>query len=96
MPFPTPWDLPDPRVEPMSLVSLALAGGSLMLCHLRSPNSRSFCFFGHALQHVGSLFPGQGSNPCPLHWKPEVLTAGLFVCDSVVFHHMDGFMSARP
>ena len=25
-PFPTPWDLPDPVIKPMSLVSPALAG----------------------------------------------------------------------
>ena len=27
LPFPTPGDIPNPGVEPMSLVSLALAGG---------------------------------------------------------------------
>ena len=27
LPFPSPGDLPDPGVEPMSLMSLALAGG---------------------------------------------------------------------
>ena len=26
LPFPTPWDLPDPGIEPTSLVSPALAG----------------------------------------------------------------------
>ena len=26
--------------------------------------------------HVGSQFPDQASNPCPLHWKSGVLTAG--------------------
>ena len=31
-------------------------------------------FFGHATQHVGSEFPNQGSNPCPLRWKCRVLT----------------------
>ena len=25
--------------------------------------------FGHALRHVGSLFPHQGWNLCPLRWK---------------------------
>ena len=24
-----------------------------------------------ALWHVGSQFPDQGSNPCPLHWKAD-------------------------
>ena len=23
------------------------------------------------LWHVGSMFPNQGSNPCPLHWKVD-------------------------
>ena len=23
--------------------------------------------------HIGSQFPGQGSNPCPLQWKLRVL-----------------------
>ena len=27
MPFPPPWDLPDPAIEPESLVASALAGG---------------------------------------------------------------------
>ena len=29
-----------------------------------------------ALQHVGSQFPDQGSNQCPLHWKADFLTTG--------------------
>ena len=29
-----------------------------------------------ATQHVGPLFPDQGLNLCPLHWKCEVLTTG--------------------
>ena len=34
-----------------------------------------FCFFfGCVMQHVGSYFPDQRSNPCPLHWKCSVLT----------------------
>ena len=28
------------------------------------------------MQHVGSQFPGEGSNLCTLHWKLEVLTTG--------------------
>ena len=27
LPFPSPWDLPDPGIEPVSLTSLALVGG---------------------------------------------------------------------
>ena len=29
------------------------------------------------MQHVGSWFPNQGSNPQPLLWKLGVLTTGL-------------------
>ena len=29
------------------------------------------------MRHVGSLFPNQGLNPCPLQWKRQVLTVGL-------------------
>ena len=36
-PDPDPEDLPDPGIEPTSLVSPALAGDSLPLCYLRSP-----------------------------------------------------------
>ena len=36
-----------------------------------------FFFFGHSLQHAGSLFPDQGSSLCPLPWKHRVLTTGL-------------------
>ena len=32
--------------------------------------------FGHALRHVGSQFPDQGSNPRPLQWQRGVLTTG--------------------
>ena len=27
--------------------------------------------FGHTTQHVGSEFPNQGLNSCPLTWKAE-------------------------
>ena len=32
---------------------------------------------GCALQHVKSWFPNQGSNLCPLQWKPGVLNTGM-------------------
>ena len=35
-----------------------------------------YLFTGCTMQHVGSQFPDQGLNPCPLHWKPRVLTTG--------------------
>ena len=28
------------------------------------------------MRHVECLFPDQGLNPCPLHWKHVVLTTG--------------------
>ena len=31
-------------------------------------------FFGCTLRHTESLFPDQGSDPYPLHWKHGVLT----------------------
>ena len=37
LPFPPPGDLPDAGIEPTSLSSPALAGGSLLLGHLGSP-----------------------------------------------------------
>ena len=33
-------------------------------------------YFGRTSRHVGSQFPDQGSNPCPLQWKFPVLTNG--------------------
>ena len=33
-----------------------------------------FLFSGHAVPLVGSQFPDQGSNPCPLQWKCRVTT----------------------
>ena len=38
---------------------------------------KNFLFFGHFTWPVGSWFPAQGSNPCPLHCKHGVLTTGL-------------------
>ena len=35
------------------------------------------CFFCCTLCHTGSLFPDQGSNPCPLQRGCGVLTTGL-------------------
>ena len=36
LPFPSPGDLPNPGIEPMSLASPALQADSLTLCHLGS------------------------------------------------------------
>ena len=33
-------------------------------------------FFGYDVWHVGSWFPQQGSNLCPLQWKRRVSTTG--------------------
>ena len=38
LPFPTPGDLPDPGIQPMSLVSPALTGRFIPLSHLGSPS----------------------------------------------------------
>ena len=35
-----------------------------------------FLFFGCTIQQVGSYFPNQGLNLCPLHCKHGVLTTG--------------------
>ena len=53
LPFPTPGDPPDPGIEPASLISPALAGGSFTAPPLGKP----------------PLFPDRGSNPSSLHWK---------------------------
>ena len=37
---------------------------------------KKFLLFGHTVQHMGSYFPNQASNPCPLQWKCSVLTTG--------------------
>ena len=44
--------------------------------HLEMTMIFYFFFFGHAMQHMGSQFPDQGSNPCLLQWKLRVLTNG--------------------
>ena len=39
LPFPPPWDLPNPGIEPTSPVSPALQADSFLLSHLGSPQS---------------------------------------------------------
>ena len=44
--------------------------------------------FGHVMRHVGSQFPDQRWNLCPLQWKHGFLTSGppgksLSVCDLI-------------
>ena len=39
LPFPTPGDLPDPGIKPVSFESPALAGGFLARSHPRSPRT---------------------------------------------------------
>ena len=34
-------------------------------------------YFDCALECVGSSFPNQALNPCPLQWKLRILTIGL-------------------
>ena len=45
----------------------------------------SFCFWLCHTACVGSLFPDQGSNPCPLHRKQGVLTNGQIGKSPIVF-----------
>ena len=44
LPFPTPGDFPDPGIEPVSLVSPALADGSLPLGPPGKPKNRKIRF----------------------------------------------------
>ena len=73
------WDLPRPGLEP---VSPALAGRFSTTAPPGKPMKYFFrigfffFLFGCAVQHAGSQFPDQGSNPCPLQWKHRVLTIG--------------------
>ena len=39
VPFPSPWDLPDPGIDPLSLMSPALAAGSLPLAQPGKPST---------------------------------------------------------
>ena len=45
LPFPIPGTLPDPEIEPMSLVSRALAGRSLTTAPPRKPKVILFPFY---------------------------------------------------
>ena len=40
LPFPSPGDLPDPGIEPMSTVSPALQADPLQISHLEAPTSK--------------------------------------------------------
>ena len=57
------------------------------------PGYLYFFLFGFdTTQHVGSYFPNQDSNRCPLHWKHSVLTTGqigdsLDICTSTFTQH---------
>ena len=60
-------------------IVLPLASGSVFNLVLETfgHTPTQLFFFGHAMQHVGSYFPNQGSNLCPLQWKRGVLTTEL-------------------
>ena len=69
------WDLPRPGLE---LCSLHRQADSQPLRHQGSPKHFFFKqFFFLAAWHIGSKFPDQGSNLCPLQWKCGALTTGL-------------------
>ena len=48
---------------------------TLSLETFRTEDNNCYYFFFLAW-HVGSSFPNQGSNPCPLQWKHGILTTG--------------------
>ena len=52
LPFPTPGDLPDPSIEPISLASSTLAGGYLPLSHQGNPTETQTCIHMHTHIHV--------------------------------------------
>lgn len=66
VPLPTPWDLSDPRVEPVSLVSLALGGSALTLQYLRSQTTDHFVFLLMlcSTQALNPLTRGRFLAPC--------------------------------
>ena len=39
--------------------------------------THSSILYGHRAWRVGAWLPNHGSNPCPLQWKPGILTTGL-------------------
>ena len=79
LPFPSPGDLPDPGIEPVSLVSSTLAGRFFTTWAIRearifdsvkfSPSVVSSSLWPHELQHTRppcpSPAPGVHSNSCP-------------------------------
>ena len=63
-------NLPNPGIEPESLMSPALAGGFFTTGVTEETTDLFFW-------HIGFSVPNQGSNSHPLHWKCRVLTTGL-------------------
>ena len=59
----------------IKLVSPALAGRFFIIESPGKPFGPFFSF-GHTVQYMGSLFPNQWLNPCPLQWKQVILTPG--------------------
>lgn len=53
---------------------IAAANGFCNIISLIDSFLKEFLFFGHTAWHVGSCFPSQELNPCPLHCKLGVLT----------------------
>ena len=59
---------------------------------LHGQNYHPFIYFDSTTWHLGPYFPGQGWNPCPLHWKCGVLSTKPlgkyqhpFVNDSLIY-----------
>ena len=53
---------------------IAAANGFCNRISLIDSFLKEFLFFGHTAWHVGSCFPSQESNPCPLQCKCVILT----------------------
>ena len=73
-----PWQMLGPLPPPCQLL-LQHSVFHVTYYYLKVPFFISFLFvfgfvFGPAMQHVGSQFLNQGSNPFPLQWKHGVLT----------------------
>ena len=68
LPWPPPGDLPSPGIEPLSLMSPAVADGfftiSIAVFVIQLPNY-VWCFTHHGLQHARPPCPSPSSEVCP-------------------------------
>ena len=73
LPCPLPGDLPDPGIEPGSLMSPALAGGILPLEHLGSPSSAIHCCIKTTPALPQTVIASTGLPTCPELWGNKPL-----------------------